>query len=376
MRGEVVGYPAAAVCLDRSVDHLQADVGDGELDAGDFDAGVLVADRVHEPGGLHHEQARHLQLDPRLGDPVADVPVVGDGVAEGLAVIGTLAHELERSLARADRTHAVVDPPRTESRLGDQEPHPLAGQDVARRNAHVLERQDAVALRLGVAEDRRAALDGHAWRVERAEDHRLLLVGRGRRIGLTHDHEDPAVGVQRPGRPPLAPVEHVLVAVALDTHPDVGRVRRGDIRLGHRKPGADLAVEQRPQPTVLLLLAAEVMQDLHVARVRRVAVARLRGDLGSAHDLRKRRVLEIGQPGAVLGVGKEQVPQPAPSRLSLQLLHHGRMGVRRPGRGQFLGIHLLGWIHVSVHEGHQPLLKVHGALRRLEVHWMLLRMFS
>ena len=146
-------------------------------------------------------------------------------MAEGLAVIGALAHELERPLGRADRAHAVVDPTRTEPRLGDEKPHPLAGQDVARRNAHVLEGQDAVALRLGVAEDRRAALDSHAWGVKRAEDHRLLLVGRGRRIGLAHDHEDPAVGVQRPGRPPLAPVEHVLVAFAFDPHRDVGRVR-------------------------------------------------------------------------------------------------------------------------------------------------------
>ena len=118
------------------------------------------------------------------------------------------------------------------------------------------------------------------------------------------------------------------------------------------------------------------MQDLHVAGVRRVAVARLRGDLGAAHDLRKRRVLEVGEPRAVLPVGQEQVPQPAPSRLRLQHLHHGRMGVPRPGRGQFLGIHLLGGIHMLVHEGDQTLLEVLGSPRRLEVHSMLLRDLS
>ena len=115
------------------------------------------------------------------------------------------------------------------------------------------------------------------------------------------------------------------------------------------------------------------MQDLHVAGVRRVAVARLRGDLGSAHDLRKRRVLEVGEPRAVLRVGQEQVPQPEPSRLRLQLLHHGRIGVPRPGLGQLLGIHLLSGIHVLVHERDQPLLEVLGSLRRLEVYWMLLQ---
>ena len=37
----------------------------------------LVADRVHQVGGLEREQPDHLDVDARLGDPVLDVGVVG-----------------------------------------------------------------------------------------------------------------------------------------------------------------------------------------------------------------------------------------------------------------------------------------------------------
>src|SRR5438270_1678611 len=47
---EIVGNAAAAVDLDRPVDDPQRDLRHGELDPGDLDAGMLVADGVHQPG--------------------------------------------------------------------------------------------------------------------------------------------------------------------------------------------------------------------------------------------------------------------------------------------------------------------------------------
>ena len=47
-----------------------------------------------------------------------------------------------------------------------------------------------------------------------------------------------------------------------------------------------------------------------------------------AHELAQRRVLEVGQPGAELGVGEEQVPEAAVARLGLELLHDRRVEVR------------------------------------------------
>ena len=41
-------------------------------------------------------------------------------------------------------------------------------------------------------------------------------------------------------------------------------------------------------------------------------------------QLAERRVFEIGEPGAVLRLRQEQVPQPGRARLFLELLHDGR----------------------------------------------------
>ena len=62
------------------------------------------------------------------------------------------------------------------------------------------------------------------------------------------------------------------------------------------------------------------------------------------HELAQRRVLQVGEPGAVLALGEEQVPQAAGARLRLQLLHHRRVEVRIAGRRHLLRVHRLGRI--------------------------------
>ena len=79
--------------------------------------------------------------------------------------------------------------------------------------------------------------------------------------------------------------------------------------------GADLAIQQRPQPLLLLLGCPVARQDLHVPRVGGVAVEDLRADGAAAHDLAQRRVLQVGQPRPELGVGQEEVPEPGGARL-------------------------------------------------------------
>ena len=46
-----------------------------------------------------------------------------DRPAEGLALVGAVAHQLERALRRADRPHAVVDAARSQPGLRDREAH-------------------------------------------------------------------------------------------------------------------------------------------------------------------------------------------------------------------------------------------------------------
>ena len=62
------------------------------------------------------------------------------------------------------------------------------------------------------------------------------------RIGLTHDHENFAERIEGVGGEPLAAVDHVLIAVAVDAGLDIGRVGGSDVGFSHAKGRADLAL--------------------------------------------------------------------------------------------------------------------------------------
>jgi len=119
---------------------------------------------------------------------------------------------------------------------------------------------------------------------------------------------------------------------------------------------------------VLLLGAAELVQNLHVAGVGRRAVARLGGDPGAPEDLGERRVVAVGQPRAVLGVGQEHVPQPGLAGALLQLLDDGRLVMGIAGVTELALVHRLCGIDVLLHEGVEALFEFRGALAWLEVH--------
>ncbi len=108
-----------------------------------------------------------------------------------------------------------------------------------------------------VAEHAGRALHRHAGGVRRHADHALPPVALGVRIGHAHHDQQLAPRGHRAGRPPLAPADHVVIAVPGDAGGDVGGVRGGDPRLGHRERRADLPVQQRVKPPLLLLRRAE-----------------------------------------------------------------------------------------------------------------------
>ena len=103
----------------------------------------------------------------------------------------------------------------------------------------------------------------------------------------------------------------------------------GDVGLGHRERRADLAVEQRAQPAVLLLLRAELREHLHVAR------CRARRSCTASGAMWLRPVISASgaystlvSPGPYSGSGWNRFHSPRAARLRLELLHHRRMGVR------------------------------------------------
>ena len=186
-------------------------------------------------------------------------------------------------------------------------------------------------------------------------------------VGLAHDDEDLAALVGGTAGPPLAAVDHVVVAVADDRRLDVAGVGRGDVGLGHREAGPDLALEQRLEPPLLLLVGAEQHERLHVAGVRRPAVDRLgRDHRRPPGDLGDRRVLEVGEPGELV---VEEVPQLALAGLGLQLLEHrGVLVVVVAAGGPPLLVHRLGGEHVLAHEVPHPAADVLGSGGEGEVH--------
>src|SRR5215475_7251137 len=159
----VLADPHRTVRLDGLVQHPLGHRRGDDLDGLDLPVRALVPDRVHQPGGLQHQQPGLLDPDPGLGDPVLDDALLGQRLAERDPAGDPLAHQRQGPLARADLPHAVVDPARPEPGLGDGEPLALPGDQVLRGHPHVGELDLGVpAVRpVGVAEHPHAALDVH-----------------------------------------------------------------------------------------------------------------------------------------------------------------------------------------------------------------------
>ena len=85
-------------------------------------------------------------------------------------------------------------------------------------------------------------------------------------------------------------------------------------------------------------------------------------------QLGERRVVAVGQPGAVLGVRVEHVPQPELTRARLELLHDPRLVVRVAGLAQLARVDRLRGVDLPLHECGQALLELDTALTWLEIH--------
>src|SRR6266568_3050039 len=197
---EVLADPAPAVRLYCLVDDPFSGRGGENLDRLDLGVGALVADRVHQPGGLEDEQPGRLDPDARLRDPVLDHALLGQGPPERRALAHPAAHEFQGPLGRPDHPHAVVNPARSQPGLGYGEPIAFAADEVGRWHPGPGELDLGVATvgRVVVAEHGDSAPDGDTGGVPRHQDHRLLAVPVRLWLGLAHHDEDLAYGVHRP----------------------------------------------------------------------------------------------------------------------------------------------------------------------------------
>src|SRR5712671_5110715 len=79
---KILADPGAAADLDGAIDDPLSHVGGHHLDHGNLGPCGLVADRVHHVGGVQRQEARLVDLDAGLRDPMVRYTVVRDGAAE------------------------------------------------------------------------------------------------------------------------------------------------------------------------------------------------------------------------------------------------------------------------------------------------------
>src|ERR1700733_15158447 len=186
----------------------------------------------------------------------------------------------------------------------------------------------------------------------------------GIRIAATHEDRDPAARVSSAGRPPLAPIDDIGIAVPDDGRPNVRRVRARHLGLGHGEAAPNPAIEQRLEPRALLFRSAVSLEDFHVARVGRRAIEYLGCQRRAAHHLAEGGVLQIREPRASRGIRQEETPEFRRPRLDLQVLHD----LRRLPRvlANLLPPDRLVRVDVLVHEGFQLCADCRGAFRNSE----------
>ena len=275
---------------------------------------------------MQGQQAGLVDLATGAGDHFRHAAQLVHRLAEGNALAGAAAHGFQCALGDTDAAHAVVNAARAKATLGDFEAATFTQQDVGNRDAHIVVFDFGMTVRgVVVTEHVQVANDLHAGGVQRHQNHALLQVLRRVGVGLAHDDGDLAVFVHRSGGPPLGAVDDVFVTFAADLALDVGGIGGGDIRLGHGEAGADFTGQQRLEPLLFLLVVAVAFDGFHVAGVRRVAVEDFAGEGDAAHDFTQVGVLFVGQAGATLGLGQEQVPQTLRTGLFLELFQDGRV---------------------------------------------------
>ena len=213
----------------------------------------------------------------------------------------------------------MVDAAWAEPLLRDAEAVAGLAEHVLERNAHVGEPRLAVRAPAAafVPHHRDLANELVARRVGRDEDHRRALVRVG--VGIGDDHDDAEARAVGAGGEPLVRVDHPLVAVAHRAAAQAGRVGAGDLRLGHAEERPRRARDERLEELLLLLVRAEQVQDLAVARVGRLAAEDELRDDAAADLLVQVRVLEEAAARAA-GLGRQmRRPQARVLRLLLQL---------------------------------------------------------
>ena len=272
----------------------------------------------------------------------------------------------------------MVDAPRAQAGLGYFKTAPLAEQDVAHWYAYVLKQDFHMPVRrVVIAHHMQRAQHRDARRVGRHQHHALLGMAGCLRIGFPHQDVDRAARITRARDPPFAPVDHIVVPIALDAGGDVGGIAGGHIGFGHGKGGTDFTVKQRLEPAAFGVLRTKAGHGFHVAGIGRGTVENFAGPEHAPHDFGQRGVFLVAQAraretGGLRAVHRQkQIPQTGLAGQWLEPLDglQRRPALARSGVGRnFLRDGGFGRVHMGVHEVLQTQLQGFGFIGVFEVH--------
>ena len=361
----IVGHSQTAVYLQGAVHHLLQDVGCEKFDQGYFLARFPGAVLLHLPGRMQDHEPRGLNIGGAFGDPGLNNLLTGQGSAIGChhALHCPAAHQPKRPLADSDPPHGVMDPPRAQSFLGDDEPLALGSQQVFPRNPAGLVEYLRVAGPTGalVPHHRNVAHPVETGGIRGNDDHAGLEVGRGPGVGDGHDNgETGAVGT---GRIPFLAVDDIVAAVFYRGGLQHNGVGAGHFNFGHGKTAADISRHQRFQKCFFLRFCPVAVQDFDVPRIRRLGAEHVMAQRGPSQGLRRQGKIHQVQPHAAQFAGMLGGPQfhlPDHPALFFQYRRHGCKGPAQKFR--FHGDQLFFYKFVH-HRDDGP-----GFFRNVEVH--------
>src|SRR5947209_4023021 len=123
----------------------------------------------------------------RLGNPVLNDTLLGQRFAESDTGSGTFTHEFQGILRGSYRAHTMMNTSRPKTRLSDGKAAAFFTQQIAHRDAHILEEYLTMAFVVLITEDHEVTFDCDTGRVLRNKHHTLLFVPVGViRTGLAH----------------------------------------------------------------------------------------------------------------------------------------------------------------------------------------------
>ena len=132
---------------------------------------------------------------------------------------------------------------------------------------------------------------------------------------------------------------------------------RGDVGLGHGERGADLALEQRLQPLLLLLGRCRTCVSTSMLPVSGAEqLHRLGAEVAAARDLGQAGVVEVRQRPSVHWVswGRNRFHRPRDRASALRSSMTCGWPCGSPDARHLLLVDGLGRVHVGVHEVEQP----------------------